>query len=394
MNRKLNYNHSKRKNDSKILKIIFIITLIYLVFTIIKINNKQEYNTAITQQEKEIEKEEQMKAEVDVAKKVLEARTDKAQRLVNEISNEIEFITMTESGSNSVSHSRQSGDAGWLTKKLKDSKISIKFDYDAIFSIQSSDVEMYVSNGIAYINYDLNDILVKSIEISNAIAETDRSLFGKKYSNQETLSIVEIAKERLYDELNSENNKQQSSDNLNDYFKDMATKIGLNDLIVNGNTIIRNQTYNFSYNEIQYNHGNKPLNDVEYIVIHSTAVKDKTAFEFYNTYNSMELERKANAHFFVDDSNIVQMLPTNIQSWACGCDNPKINCTNANSINIEICEFEDKERQQQAIENTSNFVKEVIMKEFPNAKIVKHRDIKATDCPSILTDEEFEEYFK
>jgi hypothetical protein len=329
-----------------------------------------------------------------VAKKVLEIRTSKAERLVSNINNEIEYMTLTETGTDTVSHSRLDKDAGWLDKTFKKSKVSITFDYKAIFSIPTKDIETYISNGIVYINYNTEDIKVKSIETSNAITKTKSGWFGKKYSNQEVLSIVDIAKDKIYEELNTDDKRKlQSVENLDKYFKDMASKVGVDKLVVNGNDEVNN-TYNFINNgTIKYNHGNKSLNNVKYIVIHSTAVKDKTALEFYNTYNSSELDRKANTHFFIDDENVVQMLPTNIQSWNCGCKSPKIDCTNENSISLEIVEFTDKVRQQKAIENASKFVNEVLADQFVGAKIVMHRDIKATDCPSILSDDEFNEYF-
>jgi hypothetical protein len=392
-----NHERTNRKIKANVLKIALFIILICLVKNLVVAKiNQAKYKTAITEEEQKIEDREQAKAEVDVAKKVLSLRTDKAKRLVDNINNEIEFITLTEDGTDTVKHSRLSKDAGWLDKTFKNSKVSITFDYSAIFSIATKNIEIYISDGIVYINYNTDDIKVKSIETSNAVTESGHGWFGKKYSNQEVLSIVEIAKDKIYKELNTDNKrKEQSIVNLDKYFQDMASKVGVDKVVINGKKEINN-TYNFIDNgTIKYNHGDKPLNNVKYIVIHSTAFKDKSALEFYNTYNRSEISRKANTHFFVDDENVVQMLPTNLQSWNCGTKKePLIPCNNANSISIEICEFNDSDKQEKAINNCVKFVQEVLKVEFPDAEIVMHREVVGTKCPSVLTDEEFDKLFR
>ena len=50
--------------------------------------------------------------------------------------------------------------------------------------------------------------------------------------------------------------------------------------------------------------------------------------------------------------------------------------------------------RQKAIDNAVEFVKNVLEPQFDEVEIVKHRDVKATQCISIMTDKEFDNYFK
>ena len=135
------------------------------------------------------------------------------------------------------------------------------------------------------------------------------------------------------------------------------------------------------------------MSSVDYIVIHSTGVKDVDAQGFYDRFN-METERKASAHFVIDDKEVIQCLPTNMVAWAVGKkEDAKIPCYNTNSISVEICEFNEPIKQQQAIDNAIDFVNNVLEPQF-DAEIVPHSSVKATLCPSIMTDEEFDNYFK
>lgn len=395
--------HFKRQNNKstsskieKLLILVMILVLAALVYKYIKNKNLTEYaySQVVQNVEEQVLETTTLKAEIDIAKSVLEVMASKAERYVSEINNEIEYITLTESGSYTVSHSRLGDDAGFWKKTFKKSKIEVNFDYQAIFSIKTSDIFMYTKDGSVVIEYDPINIIVKSVEVSEATAKTEKAWFGKSYSNQDALSLIEITKEEIYNQLNSSTElKTKSCENLNTYFTEIAEKLDLDELVINSKTVIE-KSYNFiNKGTIQFNHSFTPLEQIDYIVIHSTGVNNITALQFYDNLNNYVQEREASAHFYIDDENIVQAIATNLQAWHCGTKSPKINCTNANSIGVEIAQFDNPEKQQKAIENASKFVKEVLLAQFPNAKIVAHRQIKPTLCPSILTDEQFTELF-
>lgn len=402
-------NHFKRQNDrgntlSQFLILGMIGLLMYFVIDVVtakitKINEQAKtdytYEDTVKQIEAKIIEEERLKAEANITKTILDIKASKAERFISEINNEIEYITLSECGTYKINHSRIGNDAGWWKKTFKESNIEVNFDYVAIFSISTKDIDMYINNGAVYIDYDPNIIDVKSIEVSNIITKSTKDWFGKKYSNQEVLALVEIAKEEIYEQLNNDINlKKKSCENLNKYFMSIGEKLELDELFINNETIIEKK-YNFiDLGTIKYNHPNEALNDIFYIVIHSTACKDITALQFYNNLNSHKQKRSASAHYFIDDENVVEAIGTNLVAWHCGTEKPNIPCTNYNSLGVEICEFTNEEKQQKAIDNAVSFVNEVLLKEFPNAKVVMHRDIKPTLCPSILSDEEFQRLFR
>jgi N-acetylmuramoyl-L-alanine amidase CwlA len=91
-------------------------------------------------------------------------------------------------------------------------------------------------------------------------------------------------------------------------------------------------------------------------------------------------ERLASWHFTVDDQYIYQAIPTNMKAWHAGCAKG-----NNESIGIEICMFNDAERQRKAYENAIALVK-ILMAyyNFDSSKVVRHYDYSKKACPTWL----------
>ena len=91
-------------------------------------------------------------------------------------------------------------------------------------------------------------------------------------------------------------------------------------------------------------------------------------------------ERTASWHFTVDDQYIYQAIPTNKKAWHAG--NAK---GNNESIGIEICMFNDAERQRKAYDNAIALVK-ILMAyyNFDSSKVVRHYDYSKKSCPTWL----------
>lgn len=91
-------------------------------------------------------------------------------------------------------------------------------------------------------------------------------------------------------------------------------------------------------------------------------------------------ERTASWHFTVGDQYIYQAIPTNKKAWHAG--NAK---GNNESIGIEICMFNDAERQRKAYENAIELVK-ILMAyyNFDSSKVVRHYDYSKKSCPTWL----------
>lgn len=386
----------KRLTNRGKFALILLIILVYLILKLFDKPDKTEfaYKEMVQQTEEKVIEVKRMQAEADITKAVLELKGNKTDRFVTEINNNVEYITLTEKGNFTINHSRIGQDAGWWKRHLNQSEATINFDYSAIFGIQTEKIDIYNNDNTIHINYEMDDIKVKAVEPSNIAVKTDKDIFGKTYSNQEVVSLVEVAKDNIRDLLdNSTRHKEKSSENINKYFTQLGNKMDIDNLEINSIPVIEKSYEFIDKGKIKYNHPDLPLESVDYIVIHSTACLDVTALQFYDNLNSSVQEREASVHFFIDDKNVVQCLPTNMQSWNCGTKNPKIAATNLNTLAIEICEFTDPAKQVKAINNAADFVEDVLSKQFPDAKIVTHRSIAPTKCPHIISDETFQSVF-
>lgn len=133
----------------------------------------------------------------------------------------------------------------------------------------------------------------------------------------------------------------------------------------------------------QYGHSFFPLNNIKYIVVHNTANPKADAAQHYYYINTNE-GAITSAHFYVDDTQIIQALPTNMECWSVGLNEELIyqGITNANSINIEICETGDIDK---AIDNAMYLIRELLHPAFPEALIVRHYDATLKECPRYIT---------
>lgn len=116
-----------------------------------------------------------------------------------------------------------------------------------------------------------------------------------------------------------------------------------------------------------------------FITIHSTANPNSTAQNEadYVCYNSV---RQASFHFVCDESQIIQVMPTNEVAWHAG-DGGTGN-GNRKSIGIEICESGDRKA---AVDNAVWLTKK-LMKEFniQPGNVFQHHNWSGKDCPRIL----------
>lgn len=134
------------------------------------------------------------------------------------------------------------------------------------------------------------------------------------------------------------------------------------------------------HTKCNYEKGN---NGRHYIVIHYTGNTTDTAKAnanyFYNT------NRGASAHYFVDDTNVYEVVSPNNTSWAVGVNYGYNNlfgkCTNYNSINIEMCSTKGK-ISDKTFANTVALTKK-LMKTYAitQGRVVRHYDVCSKNCP-------------
>ena len=131
---------------------------------------------------------------------------------------------------------------------------------------------------------------------------------------------------------------------------------------------------------VNYTKGNKGR---EYIVIHYTGNSTDTAAANGNYFKSVN--RGASAHYFVDRTQVVQVVDDANTSWAVGKNYGSNNMfgtvTNSNSISIEMCSTGGKIADE-TYDNTVALTK-ALMKKYgiPASRVVRHWDVCSKVCP-------------
>lgn len=337
-----------------------------------------------TQQEKEIQQIQESKSYVNLQEKLLEIRSKNADRLIIQLENKTEIILLTEMGEHTIYHDKTADKNGFV-QWAAGSSVKVINSYKAVLSIPTDSLRMSNTNGSVSIVYDEEDIKVKAVEITETTPVYEKSWFGEKYTNEEILALVQNAKDDIYEQIESDASiKSECVDNLYKFIQDFAAQYPVSSIVMNNKTLTASYEL-LELPTIQYNHPNKSLEEVKYIVIHSTADYGVSAKKYYDVLNTNP-DMNMSAHFFIDDKDVVQMLPLDIVSWNVGSKTePKIPCYNENSISVEICVVDN---QQQAIQNAADFVNNVLKPQYPNAQIVAHRWVKPTLCPAIIPDDE------
>lgn len=121
----------------------------------------------------------------------------------------------------------------------------------------------------------------------------------------------------------------------------------------------------------------------QYIVIHYTGNTTDTAKANANYFYNVN--RGASAHYFVDDTNVYEVVSPNNTSWAVGVNYGYNNlfgkCTNYNSINIEMCSIKGK-ISDKTFANTVALTKKLMKKYgISKGKVVRHYDVCSKICP-------------
>lgn len=139
-------------------------------------------------------------------------------------------------------------------------------------------------------------------------------------------------------------------------------------------------------------HGKRSRKGIYFIVIHYTGNKGDTAVGNAKYFQKEQsgARRGVGAHFFVGTKGVtVKSIPMNQIAWSVGGFYSKKNgagryymdCTNANSVSIELCDATKGYTQTQA-KAVKKLIK-YIRKYCPNAKtVIRHWDVNGKDCPN------------
>ena len=131
---------------------------------------------------------------------------------------------------------------------------------------------------------------------------------------------------------------------------------------------------------INYNRSSRSQ-DIRYIVIHSTGNTGDTAQNNHDYFAGGN--RNASADFFVDDSNIIQIIDSdNYYSWHCGDGKGAYVISNSNSIAIEMCGTDGGNISDTTVNNTVELVQYLMKKYSIDINhVVRHYDASRKSCP-------------
>lgn len=133
------------------------------------------------------------------------------------------------------------------------------------------------------------------------------------------------------------------------------------------------------------NFGGLRASKVKYLVIHYTAGHNDTA-ENNGQYFARE-KVGASAHYFVDETAIVQSVPDEYVAWHCGGNSYYHDkCRNSNSIGIEICtKYQGGEYSfsPEAVAHAQELTRQLMQKyEIPVDRVIRHWDVTHKVCPA------------
>lgn len=148
------------------------------------------------------------------------------------------------------------------------------------------------------------------------------------------------------------------------------------------------------------NYGSKrALSRIKYIVIHYTA-NDGDSDEGNSNYFANNII-KASAHYFVDGDSITQSVPDDYVAWSVGgskysnCNKTgggKLygQCTNYNSISIELCDEVKNGKSDFSVATIENAVEltKLLIKKYnvDISRVIRHFDVTGKPCPLPFVD--------
>lgn len=132
---------------------------------------------------------------------------------------------------------------------------------------------------------------------------------------------------------------------------------------------------------IRYNYAGRGGTKIRYIVVHDTGNRAATAnamnhFRYFNGGN-----RRASAHYFVDEDGVVQCVEDANAAWHCGDGRGRYGITNSNSIGIELC-INAGNDMERTYEHTLELIR-ALMKWYgiPKDRVVRHWNASRKMCP-------------
>lgn len=144
---------------------------------------------------------------------------------------------------------------------------------------------------------------------------------------------------------------------------------------------------------IHYNFSSRNGTRIAYIVVHDTGnpAPGADALAHYRYFGGGN--RRASAHYFVDDQVVVQIIEDAYAAWHCGDGRGKRGITNRNSIGVEICINRGVDRRA-ALAHARDLVRELmVFYRIPKDHVVRHFDASGKICPGTMAANHWAEWW-
>jgi len=143
--------------------------------------------------------------------------------------------------------------------------------------------------------------------------------------------------------------------------------------------------------------GKRSTDNIRWIVIHYTANDGDMAKSNGNYFHNNIV--KASAHYFVDQKEIIRSVPDDYNAYSVGGKKYANNggkyyqqCTNSNSISIELCDGDKNgviAPLPDTIDNALWLVRDLMKKyNVPAERVIRHYDVNGKPCPLYWVDDD------
>lgn len=146
------------------------------------------------------------------------------EQFIQSVSTITEVVVFKETGIANISYNKF--DASW-NKWLTNSDITLNLEYKAIITIPTDSIKLELKNDTLYITYSEKSFGVESLEITNKQIFSDRSVFGKSFTDDEKIALERTLVNGIKDEMLTKERLSECSVSLEYLLSNLAEELGI-----------------------------------------------------------------------------------------------------------------------------------------------------------------------
>lgn len=204
----------------KIIKKVFGILVFVLICASVLMG--YEYVKYKNREVDELKREVQAQNAADLEQELLNKEIENAKNYVKNINNDIALTILRTSGKITLTHDKTPENNAW-TEWLFNSDIKVYADYNTAFTIEMNNIQSSISDDATVnITYDIRDITLSSVDITDFTTSENKSIFGSSYTPEQVAAFEQIARNNILEKVDNDANRKQAQNNLESYFKVLA----------------------------------------------------------------------------------------------------------------------------------------------------------------------------